>query len=123
MAIATATEQEELTDVDGIAKLLNCTRQHVYVKTRQGELPHFKTGKLIRFSPREVLDALRRQTATSVQAPATLPTRALRKPAATPARKPARPATRKPTPSKKPAARPGPAPKPTRVRVAETVLA
>ena len=42
--------------VNDVAKVLNCSKRHIYNLTSQDEIPRVKKGKFLFFIPRKVLD-------------------------------------------------------------------
>ncbi|MFG2021106.1 helix-turn-helix domain-containing protein [Actinomadura geliboluensis] len=54
-----ATDQEDLLDVEGTARLLKISVRGVYRLAAEGELPCFRVGRQLRFDRGEVLDAVR----------------------------------------------------------------
>ncbi len=53
------SEHEEAVDVDEIARILHVSRDTIYARARAGEIPAFKVGRVWRFWPSEVREALR----------------------------------------------------------------
>ncbi|MCI4669126.1 MAG: helix-turn-helix domain-containing protein [Bacteroidia bacterium] len=50
-------DQEDILDVQGVAKLLHTTPQNIHAKKRAGKIPFFRFGSRILFRKSEVLDA------------------------------------------------------------------
>ncbi len=50
------TPEEDLTDVNGAAKILNIAKASVYNKASKKEIPYFKRGKKLYFSKKNLLD-------------------------------------------------------------------
>lgn len=53
--------EQELRDIDWIAKKLGVPVSWIYSRTRTNEIPHYKVGKYVRFDESEIWAWLKKQ--------------------------------------------------------------
>lgn len=59
------TDMQKLVDVDQIAAQLDISRRTAHRLVKAGSIPFYRVGGQLRFSPSEVLDALRGEVRTA----------------------------------------------------------